>query len=48
MRKKFSYSALVVLSLLVGALSACNTMEGAGKDIQSGGRSLEDSADRNK
>jgi entericidin B len=50
MRCKFIYSALLVVSLLTAAaaLSACNTMEGAGKDIQSGGRSLENSADRNK
>lgn len=50
MRKRLSYAALVVVSLLTaaGALSACNTMEGAGKDMQSGGRALENSADRNK
>jgi len=30
------------------ALSACNTVEGAGKDIQHGGQAIENSADRNK
>ena len=29
-------------------LSACNTMEGAGKDIQRGGEKLENAADKNK
>ncbi len=29
-------------------LSACNTFEGAGKDIQRGGEKIEDAADRNK
>jgi predicted small secreted protein len=35
--------ALTILSL--GALAACNTVEGAGKDIQSGGRAVEDAGD---
>jgi entericidin B len=50
MRRNLGYAALVVVSMLTfaGALSACNTMEGAGKDLQSGGRALEDSADKNK
>ncbi len=30
------------------SLSACNTMEGAGQDIQKGGEKIEDAADRNK
>lgn len=32
---------------LLFALSACNTMEGAGKDIKAGGGALEDSAEKN-
>jgi len=50
MTKRIATIALLAL-LLAGAasiLSACNTMEGAGKDIQQGGKALEDSADRNK
>lgn len=37
---------LVALILLVaiGGLSACNTIEGAGKDIQSGGEAVSDTA----
>jgi predicted small secreted protein len=35
--------ALMLVSL--GALAACNTVEGAGKDIQSGGRAVEDAGD---
>jgi predicted small secreted protein len=37
--------------ILVGTasiLNACNTMEGAGKDVQQGGKSIEDSAKSNK
>ncbi len=30
------------------AIAACNTVEGAGQDIQKGGRAIENSADRNK
>ena len=30
------------------ALIGCNTMEGAGQDIQRGGEKLENAADRNK
>jgi entericidin B len=50
MRKGIGYAALLAVSLLTAAaaLSACNTMEGAGKDIKSAGSSLEDSANNNK
>jgi entericidin B len=43
--KKFIAAALLVA---LAGLTACNTMEGAGQDIQSGGKALEKSADRNK
>jgi predicted small secreted protein len=36
------------LALLLGcavAFTACHTVEGAGKDIQSGGRAVEDAGD---
>ena len=50
MAKQIATTILSLLILLgaVSALSACNTMEGAGKDIQHGGKALENSADRNK
>lgn len=37
----------VLLVLLLGAviLSGCNTIEGAGEDIQRGGEAIEDAAD---
>jgi predicted small secreted protein len=37
---------LVALILLIamGGLSSCNTIEGAGKDIQSGGHAVSDTA----
>jgi len=37
---------IVIASLL--ALTACNTMEGLGQDIQTGGKKLEKAAERNK
>lgn len=41
-------SSLVCLSLLLAAaaLSACNTMRGVGEDVQSGGKSIENTAER--
>ncbi|MBY0406851.1 MAG: entericidin A/B family lipoprotein [Rickettsiales bacterium] len=38
---------LATMSLLP-LLAACNTMEGAGEDIQAGGSKLERSADKHK
>ena len=37
-----------LLGLLLLAASACNTMEGAGEDIQSGGEAIERSAEDTK
>jgi entericidin B len=34
----------LILLVAIGGLSACNTMEGAGKDIQSGGHAVSDTA----
>lgn len=34
--------------LLCGVLNACNTMEGAGEDINRAGQAIENSAERNK
>ena len=49
MRAKFKLVlTLAVLMGGVSVLSACNTMEGAGQDLQAGGRSLERSADQHK
>ena len=36
---------VVVLVMCMWALSGCHTMQGAGEDIQSGGRALERAAD---
>jgi len=42
--KKFAL--LAVLGTLLGtSLTACNTFEGAGQDVQAGGRAIERSAD---
>ena len=40
-------STLLVLAYAT-MLTACNTMEGAGQDIQKGGEKIENAADRNK
>jgi entericidin B len=50
MARRIATIALFALMLAGAAsmLSACNTMEGAGQDIQQGGKALENSADRNK
>ena len=39
--------ALLLLALFsAGTLSACNTMKGAGKDVQKVGEKVEDAADK--
>lgn len=37
--------ALALAGFSVAALSACNTVEGAGKDIESTGEAIQDGAD---
>ena len=37
--------ALAIAGFSAGALSACNTVEGAGKDIESTGEAIQDGAD---
>lgn len=39
---------LMMALLFTLGLTGCNTMAGAGKDIQKGGEKLEDSAEKNK
>jgi predicted small secreted protein len=40
--------ALIALAGFVLAVVACNTVEGAGKDIKAGGEAIEKAADKNK
>lgn len=40
--------SLFILILCVLSLSACNTMEGLGKDIKRGGEAIEGAASKNK
>ncbi len=40
--------AILALVLMLPVLTACNTMEGLGQDIQKGGSNLERAADENK
>lgn len=42
MLKKFLAALLLTGSFMV---AACNTVEGAGKDVQSAGKAVEDAAD---
>lgn len=42
------YFNLVILTVSLTLLSACNTMEGLGKDIKQGGSSLENAASKSK
>lgn len=44
-RNKFKIYTILILPI---ALYGCNTMEGAGADIQKAGKALEQSAERNK
>ena len=39
---------LVLIAATLMALTACNTMEGLGKDIKKAGGSIEDTANRKK
>ena len=50
MRRAFAKVFLTVflLSSAGVVLSACNTMEGAGKDMSAGGQALSNSAEKNK
>lgn len=36
--------AMLILSSVLGALAACNTIAGAGKDIERGGQVIRDTA----
>ena len=39
--------SVLLLASIVLALSACNTIEGVGKDVQKAGEAVEDAADKN-
>ena len=43
MFKRFALAML--LGMFVVSLAACNTMEGAGKDIEEGGKAIQEAAD---
>jgi predicted small secreted protein len=42
------FAALVLLIAAGSILSACNTVEGAGKDVKKGGQAIENTARDNK
>jgi len=40
--------AALFLAGVFGSISGCNTMEGAGKDVEQGGKAIKDEANENK
>jgi entericidin B len=42
------FRKLIAILALAGFMAGCNTMAGAGKDIERGGEKLQGSAERNK
>jgi len=50
MFKKILSSLLMAsyMAVILGALTACNTMSGAGKDIEKGGEKIQEKADEHK
>jgi predicted small secreted protein len=42
------FRKLIMLMVLAGFIAGCNTMQGAGKDIERGGEKLQGAAERNK
>ncbi|MBF6024981.1 entericidin A/B family lipoprotein [Lysobacter niastensis] len=46
MKRSIALMLLVLFSL--GILTACNTVAGAGKDVQKAGEKVEDAADKDK
>ena len=45
---KSTVALIAGAAIAIGALSACNTIGGAGKDIKSGGKAIERAADTSK
>lgn len=42
--KNFSFLTLVALAIVTLGLGACETVEGAGRDIEHGGEAIQDAA----
>lgn len=38
------FAAILTIALLLGGLGACNTVEGAGQDLEAAGEAIEDTA----
>ena len=41
-------AALAVMAAMVMGIAACNTVEGAGKDVKAAGQGIEKAADKSK
>jgi len=48
MSKEKLLALAIALSLVAAGVSGCNTVKGAGKDVQSAGKAVENGADRVK
>jgi entericidin B len=42
------FNKLLAILLLAGFVAGCNTIQGAGKDIERGGEKMQDSAQKHK
>ena len=42
------FAALAVMAAMVMGIAACNTVEGAGKDVKAAGQGIEKAADKSK
>ena len=42
------FKSIVAILALAGFVAGCNTIEGAGKDIERGGEKLQNSAEKHK
>jgi len=45
-RKEMKTIAAILAATVLSFVAGCNTMEGAGKDVQAGGRAVERAADK--
>jgi predicted small secreted protein len=48
LKEAVMYVKIIAAMLAIAVMAGCNTMAGAGKDVQSVGSSLENSAEKNK
>jgi entericidin B len=47
-KENFMFRTLLAVALMAFFTAGCNTMQGAGKDIERGGEKMQGAAERNK